>query len=33
MNQREMIAQIVKETRPKFNEVFFTRDEDEIITE
>lgn len=28
-----MIAKVIKETRPRFNETFFTRDEDEIIRE
>lgn len=33
MNQRELVAQFIEESRPKFNPVFFERDEDEIIRE
>ena len=33
MNQREVISNFIKENRPKFNEYFFQRDDDEIIQE
>ena len=33
MNQRELVAQFIEASRPKFNPVFFQRDEDEIINE
>lgn len=31
MNQREFISQFIDASRPKFNPIFFTRDENEII--
>lgn len=33
MNQREAVADFIKQSRPPFNPFFFKRDEDEIITE
>ena len=33
MNQREAIAKFIDQNRPKFNQTFFTRDEDAIIRE
>lgn len=33
ITQREAIAKFIEQNRPKFNPVYFTRDEDEIVTE
>ena len=33
MNQRQAMADFINKNRPKFNEVYFQRNEDEIVTE
>ena len=33
MNQRQLIANFINDNRPKFNQTYFTRDENAIVDE